>query len=551
MRKNKKSKIKNRKTIKLSTEISSHGKAFSFGRKSIYLLFLGILVAGAITVGITTQNAQALVFGSVGQITQWIKETTTIRLRTETDNVRIGSGNGALFVDTALTRVGIGTAVPGYTLDVAGTGKFSGALTLSSGQPAVGGSGTSNTISKFTASGTIGNSNITDDGVTITASKHINLAGNTLFGNSTSGGTMTLGSTSHATKGKILFGTSAYNEVNNRLGIGNASPTQPLDVTGNTRITGHMAIGGLGEISASKVIDLNESLAVPFGLSSAISYRVEGTGTNISNLTGMFFAPILKTSGMFSAMTGILMDLYWSNSGAFPGTSSAYAARIGASTSNAPNMNVFWSNPTGLSITTALGTVQGFLSEAVKSVTQYGFHATNLGGATGGASATAIGMLIDDQSGASYNMGIVSLGDVGMAVSKKFYLEASASTAGTTYLWANGAGKPELYATNVKVWDATTTQFTSDVDFGIADAKNIVLGTTTGTKIGTATSQKIGFWNATPVVQPSGTGETVGFTAGSGTGVNDASTFTGNIGSTAYRINDIVKALKQAGILAQ
>lgn len=31
---------------------------------------------------------------------------------------------------------------------------------------------------------------------------------------------------------------------------------------------------------------------------------------------------------------------------------------------------------------------------------------------------------------------------------------------------------------------------------------NIVLGTATGTKIGTATSQKLGFFNATPVVQP-------------------------------------------------
>lgn len=50
--------------------------------------------------------------------------------------------------------------------------------------------------------------------------------------------------------------------------------------------------------------------------------------------------------------------------------------------------------------------------------------------------------------------------------------------------------------------------------------------------------------------QASGTGETTGFTAGSGTPVNDDSTFTGNVGSTAYRINDIVKALKQAKLLA-
>jgi hypothetical protein len=34
------------------------------------------------------------------------------------------------------------------------------------------------------------------------------------------------------------------------------------------------------------------------------------------------------------------------------------------------------------------------------------------------------------------------------------------------------------------------------------DANDIAVGTTTGTKIGTATSQKIGFFNATPVDRP-------------------------------------------------
>jgi hypothetical protein len=42
---------------------------------------------------------------------------------------------------------------------------------------------------------------------------------------------------------------------------------------------------------------------------------------------------------------------------------------------------------------------------------------------------------------------------------------------------------------------------TVGVNLTIADEKNIVLNTTTGTKIGTATTQKIGFWNATPVIQ--------------------------------------------------
>lgn len=36
----------------------------------------------------------------------------------------------------------------------------------------------------------------------------------------------------------------------------------------------------------------------------------------------------------------------------------------------------------------------------------------------------------------------------------------------------------------------------------ITEAKNIVLGTTTGTKIGTSASQKLGFYDATPIVKP-------------------------------------------------
>lgn len=36
----------------------------------------------------------------------------------------------------------------------------------------------------------------------------------------------------------------------------------------------------------------------------------------------------------------------------------------------------------------------------------------------------------------------------------------------------------------------------------LSDGANIVVGSTTGTKIGTATTQKVGFFNATPIVQP-------------------------------------------------
>ena len=80
---------------------------------------------------------------------------------------------------------------------------------------------------------------------------------------------------------------------------------------------------------------------------------------------------------------------------------------------------------------------------------------------------------------------------------------------------------------------------------------DFITGTGTGTKFGTTTTQKLGFWNTTPIIQPSSTGETAGFVAGIGTSLMDGSTFTGNVGSTAYRISDIVKHLKTIGLLAQ
>lgn len=83
----------------------------------------------------------------------------------------------------------------------------------------------------------------------------------------------------------------------------------------------------------------------------------------------------------------------------------------------------------------------------------------------------------------------------------------------------------------------------------IADGKNIITGTTTGTKIGTATTQKLGFFNATPVVQPNATLVTLGYTSGTGTTVTIDGKFTGNTGTTAYTIADIIAALKNLGLL--
>ncbi len=76
------------------------------------------------------------------------------------------------------------------------------------------------------------------------------------------------------------------------------------------------------------------------------------------------------------------------------------------------------------------------------------------------------------------------------------------------------------------------------------DGANIIPGATTGTKIGTAITQKLGFWNAAPIVQPTTAVAASTLVANSGTALNSASTFDG------YTLAQIVKALRNEGLLA-
>jgi hypothetical protein len=88
------------------------------------------------------------------------------------------------------------------------------------------------------------------------------------------------------------------------------------------------------------------------------------------------------------------------------------------------------------------------------------------------------------------------------------------------------------------------TQFTGDVT--IADTKNIILNTTTGTKIGTATDQKLGFYNATPVVQQTGIAALkVDYTAGD---LDTEAEIITAINTTNTAINALRTALNALGL---
>lgn len=75
-----------------------------------------------------------------------------------------------------------------------------------------------------------GESGLTDDDHTQYALLAGRSGGQTLKGGTASGDDLTLQSTNHATKGSIFLGTSAYDEVNNRLGLKVSDPAADLEL---------------------------------------------------------------------------------------------------------------------------------------------------------------------------------------------------------------------------------------------------------------------------------------------------------------------------------
>jgi len=85
--------------------------------KTSKTLIIGILLVGMIIGSLSISEVKAFVFGSIQQIPEWIRDGTLIKLRTETNNVRIGNP-GTFFVDNNGIKVSIGTTTPSSMLTI-------------------------------------------------------------------------------------------------------------------------------------------------------------------------------------------------------------------------------------------------------------------------------------------------------------------------------------------------------------------------------------------------------------------------------------------------
>jgi hypothetical protein len=90
-----------------------------------------------------------------------------------------------------------------------------------------------------------------------------------------------------------------------------------------------------------------------------------------------------------------------------------------------------------------------------------------------------------------------------------------------------------------------TDRYVFDRNIQILNARNIQLGRTNGTMLGTATDQKLSFFGSTPVIQQTTSSQTPAtFSAGTSLIANDTATW------DSYTIGDIVAILKAFGLIA-
>jgi len=94
-------------------------------------------------------------------------------------------------------------------------------------------------------------------------------------------------------------------------------------------------------------------------------------------------------------------------------------------------------------------------------------------------------------------------------------------------------------------------KYSESIALTLADSEDLSLGTTTGSKIGTGTDQKLGFWDATPVVQPAGAAQAAVTPSTDLTGSDtvDAAAVLAAVQAVETLANGLRTALVSAGII--
>ena len=386
-------------------------------------------------------------------------------------------------------------------------------------------------------------------------------------GASTASGTLTLASTSNATKGVIQIGTTDL------VNIGNKTTTsQRLVRIGQD--TAWIDIGSYTSPTSSAALYMNV---------------VTPDTTNFTILGNASYSQFAHKTLVYIGINNTVNPARWdattaqyNQSAASSGAVTAYTFTAPASTNqtattNIPNFRISGANKQWA--TGALAT-QYFNYFSANTVSFVGASTATLAAnfvadyVQGGTNATittntaihvptlaltnttyGTGMYIVAPTGATTNTaakflqnnGQVDIGSIAAGYSTIWMGQATPSGSNYTVLMT-GSTACVLHASATV--GLSQNQGTHSLILGagtltLSDTTlNLVFGSTTGSKIGTATTQKLSFWNATPIVQPTTAVASATVVSGAGGTVKHDDTFDG------YTVEKVVRALRNIGLLA-
>lgn len=139
--------------------------------------------------------------------------------------------------------------------------------------------------------------------------------GQTLIGGTASGNNLVLQSTSHGTKGKIRMGTTYYDEVNDRLGVGTTSPRVPLETNG-ALVLNNVTSGNLSMRQVEGLTN-NSTAAFVTGQPTAMVFVIDNGGDMaIFQVKGGLNSTVklLDVTGAYTITSGTAgkYNVYWS-----------------------------------------------------------------------------------------------------------------------------------------------------------------------------------------------------------------------------------------------
>ena len=429
-----------------------------------------------------------------------------------------------------------------------GTGQTS----YTNGQLLIGNT-TGNTLTKATLTGTTNQVVVTNGSGSITLSlpQSIATSSSVTFGNVTNSA-LTAGRVTFAGTSGILTDDSAFlwNSTSNILTVGSTGKLSSPEAStvflggtpnasysgntnaffgyntgiGNTVQYGNTYIGSESGASTSSDAYFNTFIGTYSGkLTQGRSNTFIGWNTGSANTTG--YANTMIGAGVYASGTGST-------------NCTAVGIGAGASIGSVNGFTAFGYQAGSADVSgsenTYLGTLAGYSNVS-------GSFSTYVGSRAGGLHTGGGSVFLGYSAGGSVTGDFNTI--IGRSAANNLTTGTDNVVIGYNLAVDSATGSNQTNINNTFMATSTVARI-SGRDFKIEDAKNIIFDTTTGTKIGTATGQKIGFWNTTPIVQPTTAVAAATFVTNTSLIANDTATFDG------YTIGQIVKALRNAGLLA-